>query len=296
MLGKMDLNLLSVFLEVYRQRSITLASEALNMTQPGVSGALKRLQAQLNTELFVREGRGISPTHAAIQLVNELEPAMVRMENALGNLQEFDTSLHRVFNVSVNELLLMHLQPKVEADSDLGNVSIQFSMTPANEVDLLNALNMQKTDVAIDVGKIKQSTYQVKAVYQDEMVMVVRKDHPRINNQITEADYYREKHITIKMRRSNLYAVDFFTRESLGKRLISSECDSLMSMLALVANTDCLGSTSKTLADKYAQVFGLKVLPQPFETYPIVQNMIWHKRSQNNPANKWLRNKLESYL
>lgn len=296
MLGKMDLNLLSVFLEVYRQRSITLASEALNMTQPGVSGALKRLQAQLNTELFVREGRGISPTHAAIQLVNELEPAMVRMENALGNLQEFDTSLHRVFNVSVNELLLMHLQPKVEADSDLGNVSIQFSMTPANEVDLLNALNMQKTDVAIDVGKIKQSTYQVKAVYQDEMVMVVRKDHPRINNQITEADYYREKHITIKMRRSNLYAVDFFTRESLGKRLISSECDSLMSMLALVANTDCLGSTSKTLADKYAQVFGLKVLPQPFETYPIIQNMIWHKRSQNNPANKWLRNKLESYL
>lgn len=296
MLEKMDLNLLSVFLEVYRQRSITLASEALNMTQPGVSGALKRLQAQLNTELFVREGRGISPTHAAIQLVNELEPAMVRMENALGNLQEFDTSLHRVFNVSVNELLLMHLQPKVEADSDLGNVSIQFSMTPANEVDLLNALNMQKTDVAIDVGKIKQSTYQVKAVYQDEMVMVVRKDHPRINNQITEADYYREKHITIKMRRSNLYAVDFFTRESLGKRLISSECDSLMSMLALVANTDCLGSTSKTLADKYAQVFGLKVLPQPFETYPIIQNMIWHKRSQNNPANKWLRNKLESYL
>lgn len=296
MLGKMDLNLLSVFLEVYRQRSITLASEALNMTQPGVSGALKRLQAQLNTELFVREGRGISPTHAAIQLVNELEPAMVRMENALGNLQEFDTSLHRVFNVSVNELLLMHLQPKVEADSDLGNVSIQFSMTPANEVDLLNALNMQKTDVAIDVGKIKQSTYQVKAVYQDEMVMVVRKDHPRINNQITEADYYREKHITIKMRRSNLYAVDFFTRESLGKRLISSECDSLMSMLALVANTDCLGSTSKTLADKYAQVFGLKVLPQPFETFPIIQNMIWHKRSQNNPANKWLRNKLESYL
>ena len=219
---------------------------------------------------------------------------MANMQNALGNLQNFDTNLHRVFHVLVNELILMHLQPKVEADANLGNVSIQFSMTPSNEEELLNLLSLQKSDLAIDVGKVRESSFQLQAIYEDKMVMVARKNHSRIKNVVSEADYYREKHITIKMRRANLYAMDYFTKQSLGKRLISSECDSLLSMVTLVADTDCLGCTSKSLADKYAPLFGLNIFALPFDTYPVLQNMIWHKRTQNNPAYKWLRSKIES--
>ena len=90
----LDLNLLVVFLEVYRLRSITLASESLGLTQPGVSAALKRLQSQLGAPLFVREGRGISPTHAAIKLANEIEPALTAVESALGNVADFDVQNH----------------------------------------------------------------------------------------------------------------------------------------------------------------------------------------------------------
>ena len=94
------------------------------------------------------------------------------------------------------------------------------------------------------------------------------------------------------MRIANLYVMDYFTKQSLGKRLISSECDSLLSMVTLVADTDCLGCTSKSLADKYAPLFGLNIFALPFDTYPVLQNMIWHKRTQNNPAYKWLRSKI----
>ena len=80
---KLDLNLLSVFLEVYRLKSITLASESLGMTQPGVSGALKRLQSQLDTDLFIREGRGIIPTNAAVQLASRVEPALEGITSAV---------------------------------------------------------------------------------------------------------------------------------------------------------------------------------------------------------------------
>ncbi len=83
----LDLNLLSVFLEVYRLSSITLAADALEMTQPGVSGALKRLQEQLGAEMFVREGRGISPTHIAVQLAGEISPALNNVSNAISNIK-----------------------------------------------------------------------------------------------------------------------------------------------------------------------------------------------------------------
>jgi len=71
---KNDLNLLTVFLEVHNQRSITLAAESLDLTQPAVSSALKRFRDQLGTDLFVRDGRGIAPTHTAQFLAEELGP------------------------------------------------------------------------------------------------------------------------------------------------------------------------------------------------------------------------------
>ena len=123
--------------------------------------------------------------------MSKLQPAMANMQNALGNLQNFDTNLHRVFHVLVNELILMHLQPKVEADANLGNVSIQFSMTPSNEEELLNLLSLQKSDLAIDVGKVRESSFQLQAIYEDKMVMVARKNHSRIKNVVSEIDYYR---------------------------------------------------------------------------------------------------------
>lgn len=83
MISNIDLNLLKVFATVYRHQSITLAAEEMGMTQPGVSGLLKRLKAQLGSELFIRSGRGIAPTRLAQELIRQIEPALVQINNAL---------------------------------------------------------------------------------------------------------------------------------------------------------------------------------------------------------------------
>lgn len=88
-LSDFDLNLMRVFLTVYRCQSITVAAEVLNLTQPGVSGALKRLQNQLGQKLFVRDGRGIAPTHLAHEMARQIEPALEAIENTLTDAQEF---------------------------------------------------------------------------------------------------------------------------------------------------------------------------------------------------------------
>ena len=59
--SKLDLSALRIFLEVYRTGSITAAADKLDMTQPGVSTAIKRLQNQIGAALFVRQGRSITP-------------------------------------------------------------------------------------------------------------------------------------------------------------------------------------------------------------------------------------------
>ncbi|WP_192891684.1 LysR family transcriptional regulator [Vibrio bathopelagicus] len=293
---KLDLNLLSVFLEVYRLKSITLASESLGMTQPGVSGALKRLQSQLDTDLFIREGRGITPTNAAVQLASRVEPALEGITSAVSTLKQFDNQQHHVFRVLVNEIGLTKLQPLVEQDETLGNISIEFNMVPNNEEDLLQSLSMQQADLAIDIHYPQVNGYMKQPVIEDELVLIARKGHPRINGSVTEEQYYNEKHVTFRMRRTRLYTAEYFTKSPLKQRKVSAECDSLMTMCVLVSGSECVGSTSRDFANQFAKPFQLQVLDQPFEVLPMQQYMIWHKRTDLNAAHQWLRDKIQQYM
>ncbi|MFK0571405.1 LysR family transcriptional regulator [Endozoicomonas sp.] len=291
----LDLNLLSVFLEVYRLGSITLAADALNMTQPGVSGALKRLQQQLGAELFVREGRGISPTHTAVQLASDISPALSNVSNAISNIKQFDSGQPRTFRVLCNEMALLYFHPRIEHDSGMGNVTVEFVTAPGNEDDLLQELSLQKADLALDAIVQLSPSYKSHAVIQDEIVIVARKDHPRIHQTLTEQQYYQEKHITMRIRRAKMYAADYFTKKPLKPRKISTECDSLIAMFALISGSDCIGSTARKLASQYAQLFNLQVIEQPFETRPVEHLMIWHSRMDFSPAHQWLREKIKNY-
>ncbi|WP_062666737.1 LysR family transcriptional regulator [Grimontia celer] len=289
---KPDFNLLSVFLTVYELRSITAAAESLNMTQPGVSTALKRLKKQIGVELFVREGRGISPTHAAVQLANDIRPALEQMSLALSHVNRFTPQTERTFNVLANEVALQLLHAKVEQSPLFEKCRIQFNPVPRTESRLLEMLSMQKADLAIDVGKVNGQAFQTQPLFDETLRLICAKNHPRIGEQISKTQYYAEKHITLRIRRSNLFAADYFTKENLSERIISAECESISSMMALVGGSECVGMTSHLLAEKYAKLHNLKVLQPPFTSENIVHQLIWHKRNQHSPANLWLRNAL----
>jgi DNA-binding transcriptional LysR family regulator len=61
---RIDLNLLKIFREIAKAGGIGAAAKRLNVQQPAVSLALKRLEAHLGTELCLRTSRGIALTPA----------------------------------------------------------------------------------------------------------------------------------------------------------------------------------------------------------------------------------------
>lgn len=293
---RFDFNLLTIFLEVYQLRSITLAADSLGLTQPGVSGAIKRLQKHLAVELFVREGRGISPTNVAIQLACQISPAFNMVNSALSNVVGFDKQTPRAFIVYINEPMMNLLQPLVENDPDMGKCEIKFQLTPNDENQLLHQLSLQKADLAIDIGPLPSPSYSNELFYREDVVMVCRKGHPRITGNITQEQFYNEKHITLKVRRLDLSALDYFTEDIIAERQKSCECHSLIAMMTLISESNCIGITSSSMADKYAQALNLQRMALPFQIKPVLHKMMWHKRNEFHPAHIWLRNKLHALI
>ncbi len=291
-----DLNLMRVFVTVYRYQSITVAAEVLNLTQPGVSGALKRLQAQLGEQLFVRDGRGIAPTHLAHELARHIEPALETIESTIDGVKDFSVQGKRRFAVYTSEPVMLMLLPKIEADETLGEREIVLHPTLATEEELLDKLNLRQADLAIDFAKRTPSLCFSQPFFTDQICLIASKSHPRISGNITVEQYYQEKHITLKLRRENAFLADYFTEENIRGRKVAAESDSLLVLMALVASSESIGMMSRSVATLFAERFDIQIIEAPFRPIPVDFKLVAHSREQSSKANIWLREKLISYL
>ncbi|MCL1123006.1 LysR family transcriptional regulator [Shewanella surugensis] len=296
MLNKLDLNLLTVFIAVYRHCSITLAAEEMGLTQPGVSGLLKRLQQQVGVELFVRSGRGIVPTTQAKELIRTVEPALIQLNNAIENLKTFSIESSRTFVVYASEPAMLLLAPKIETDDSLGNIKIELQSTSTDDQQLADDLSRSQADLAIEYSSNYRPSLFSEEFLKEDICVIARKGHPRISDHISREQYYKEKHITLKLRRENTYLIDYFTEEAIEDRNIAAECTSLMSQMAMVSTTNSIAVMPVSTAKLHADNMRIQVINSPFNTLPVFYRMIAHNRERKSPSNIWLREKLKSYF
>ena len=73
---------LAIVREVDRTGSLTAAAEALHLTQPALSHTIKKIEQQLGTEIWVREGRSLRPTQAGVYLLSLANRVLPQLEHA----------------------------------------------------------------------------------------------------------------------------------------------------------------------------------------------------------------------
>ncbi len=266
------------------------------MTQPGVSGLLKRLQQQVGSQLFVRSGRGIAPTRDAQELIRQLEPALVQINNALQNLEGFNINSPHRFVVYTSEPVMLMLLPIIEQDTELGNITIELRPTRSNQEQLINDLHQRQADLSIEFSNYASSSFFTEDLFEDEMCVIARRGHPGVKGTLSTTEFYRQRHITLKLRRNQFYLADYFSKETLQARDVAAECTSLVSQMSMVSISDCIATVSKSIADMFADKLEIQVLSPPFTATPIGYRLMVHNRDKNSPANMWLRNKLKSYF
>ena len=84
---------------------MTAAAERLKMSQPSVTQGLNRLRRATGSDLFQREGRGIAPTRAGLQLYEEIGGLPKIADAAIGRLVRFDPATARTtFRIALTDL------------------------------------------------------------------------------------------------------------------------------------------------------------------------------------------------
>ena len=191
----MTLRHMKILVEVYRQNSVTKAAQALHLSQPSVSLALRELEDYYGVTLFERVGRRISPTECgrefygyAVHVVSLMDELETRMRNwdAIGTVRIGAT-------VTIGTYLLPELVRRYQAEFPALHVDVQVCR--ASQVEQL------VLDNRIDLGLIETQPEHEELVAvpfsRDELQAIVPPSSPlagRGEVAIQELDGYLALH------------------------------------------------------------------------------------------------------
>lgn len=73
------------------------------------------------------------------------------------------------------------------------------------------------------------------------------------------------------------------------RRVVHLQVPHYLTIPALVAKSDLLGTIPRRLAERFADVYALQIAPLPIDIAPIQVSLIWHRQQDAQPGLRWLR-------
>ena len=266
---------------------MTKSGQVLGITQPAVSNALARLRDLFNDELFIRTSRGMIPTPVANQLIGDIRNALSLIQNTISVSEKFDPSTAEMtFKISIGDTSEYRLLPLLikELAEIAPRVKVETYLTPRK--DAPRELASGAIDFSIDPPLQSDQHLKHEKIYQEDYVMIVRKDHPILDKEkITIEDYLDLSHIHISNRKTGMGHVDM-TLYKLGlTRDIYLRAQHFLVAPYIVEQSDMAITTTKGFAvDR-----NLAWRELPFDIDPLVLHLYWHENNDNESSSKWMR-------
>ena len=286
-LKETDLNLFIAFDVIYTEKNLTKAGQVLGITQPAVSNALSRLRELFGDDLFIRTSKGMIPTPVANQIIKDVRSALSLIQNTISETEKFDPSIAEMtFKISIGDSSEYRLLPLLikELAEIAPKIKVETYLTPRK--DAPRELASGTIDFSIDPPVHSDPHLRHEKIYEEDYVMIVRKDHPILNlKEITIEDYLKLSHIHISNRKTGLGHVDMALYRLGLSRDISLRAQHFLVAPYIVEQSDLAITTTKGFAvDR-----DLAWRELPFEIEPLILHLYWHEAKDSDPSSKWMK-------
>ncbi len=287
-LQNLDLNLLLVFDAVLRERSVVRAAEALAISQPAVSHALNRLRHALKDKLFVRTPSGMLPTPRAEQLALPVRKALNDLQVAVEG-DSFDPAAEdRRFTIAVNNYAAVVAAGPIVAAARAHAPKVRLSLLPSGTLNLADKLDRGELDLAISARALDGERFASRVLIEDRFVAVLRSGHPGLRKKLTVASLAELQHLAISSSGESLDFLDEVLQARNSARSVASDVPYL-SAGAVLIQSNLTAILGRKLASEFRRAYPIEIRDLPFEAPRLQSVMSWHRRFDDVPAHRWLR-------
>lgn len=231
---------LSIFLTVYKEKSMTLASKKLYMTQPSVTQAIHELEEFYGVRLFDRIGK-------RIKLNDESHKLMPIAENIIKTFEESKTLMKGIevyelklgFSATIGTYLIDDFLKSMEVISKI-KVNIIIENTASIEEKILNG----SLNFAVVEGKTHSAYIKTEPLASDELGFIISSKRDR----------------TLFKTIEDLNDIDFITREE-GSGT-KETLDLIFSQKNINVNVVATVNSIEAIKNLVINDFGISVVPK----------------------------------
>lgn len=286
-----DLPLLLSLDALLEELNVTRAARRLNISQSALSGQLSKLRDMFEDPLLVpaESGRGMVPTHRALELKPRLSVALRQLSEALSDGGQFDpVTARRTFVIAVNDSVFTILGVSaLSMIMAVGNPDLRVSFVAPFEQGLTERMERGEIDLYLGAAEKVPQVLKSRFLMSDGFQMAQRRGHPRGVSPATLDEYCELSHVLVSQTGQFQSSIDEILANGSRRRRVAITVPSYSQVALVLASTDCVATLPSRLLTRYLPF--LDITPAPIDIAPFRLAMAWHSRAQHDEGHRWLR-------
>ncbi len=292
---KLDFHLIKVLHTVLTERSVSRAAERLGMHQPAVSAALRRLREIAGDPLLVRSGAGMVPTDAGLRMIDPSADILRAAQALFADARSFEPAQERhTFRLIASDYLGSQLLPDlvVRLKSLAPHCPIEVHPLVDRETSY-RQLAQGEIDVLLINWFEPTDKLHGTPLFDDEVVCLVANEHPAVKQGWTVESWLAAEHVVSQSTSLQKRGAIDSHLERLG---LVRNCGIRVPYFGLlpemVAKTDLVVTSGRRCFARVVAELPLTILPCPVQFPRIDFYQVWHERTHDSAAGRWLRQQI----
>lgn len=165
------------FLEIARLGNMRRAAEALHLSQPALTGRIQALEAELGATLFRRGRSGMTLTAAGRAFVPSAERALETLRSGAALVRDVERGVAGELAIGAAAAVSAYVLPELLARFTATHPQVRLLVRTGHSEDIVEAVLRGEVAVGL-VRELRDLRVTSRPLYEDELVLVTRPDHP----------------------------------------------------------------------------------------------------------------------
>lgn len=220
----MDLKQLRYFYEIVRLGSFTRAAESLHVAQPAISVSIRKLETELDLQLFQRHDRKVSLTAEGECLWLHAQRILQAVGDARLEMQELKGLSKGEVRVGIPGMMGSYYFPPILMAFRHRYPHISLQVIEGGTSQLQQMLETAELDLAVIVRDFLPDELEARVILREEMRVVVGLEHPLAQQAAVSIDkFFKEELVLFRQGYFHRKVVDRLAAEAGVKPLLGFE-------------------------------------------------------------------------
>ena len=213
----LELRQLRLFIEVAKHKSITKAAENMHISQPALSKSLMALEDELGMKLIIRTNKTSDLTDAGKVVLEYALRMTVLVDEMKTTLIDMTNLSRGQINIGLPPFIGSLFFPRVMAKFHHAFPNIELNITEYGGARVVKSVEEGEFELGVAVLPIDEQQFSVYPIVEEEMRLVVYKDHhlsDRVEVELKELReeefiFYHEEFALNQIMRNHFIAAGF---------------------------------------------------------------------------------------